>query len=156
MTGLHIESLGELPQGMRQQVAVKIVARNVAAEVSAEEQLKRKKAKRLLALKDACLEGAISDLRVDHKIILREAFTTQEGKRRCQLSHVADFTYRIELPLDHWPSCCDVKDLNFWHSKADLYGTGCKVAESIFDPRHFHGEFDDSMLAARGYIYREV
>lgn len=156
MSGLHIDSLGELPPGVRRQVAVKIVARRVADEVSAEEQRKRKKAKRLLALKDAQLEGAIYDLKVDHTIVLREKHTTPQGKRRCALSHVADFTYKVNLPLDHWPNCCDMEDLKYWHVCADLHGNGCMIAETMFDPERFHGEFDDSLLREKGWIYREV
>lgn len=152
MTGLHVESLGELPLGVRRQVAVKIVARNVAAEVSAEEQLKRKKARRLLALKDAQLEGAISDLKMDHRIAIREAYTTPEGERVKAIYHTADFTYKVQMPMDHWPNCCDINDLKWWHCYADARGTGYMVAETVsLTPESWASNLDETR-----YLYREV
>lgn len=138
---------------MRRQVAVKIVARTVAAEVSDEVKLKWKKANRLLALKDAQLEGAISDLKVDHAIVLHEAYITPEGKRVHARLHVADFTYKVQLPLEHWPNCCDIDDLRWWHFHADLHGTGYMVAEGV---RLRPESWVDDRLKEAGYLYREV
>lgn len=153
MSGLHYESIGDLPEGARRQVVVKILARRVDAEAVNAEILKRKKAQRLLALKDAQLEGAISDLKVDHKLILREGYTSPEGKRIIAICCPVDFTYKVKLPIDHWPNCVDIDDLTFWHLCADSYGEGCKVAERVF----LHPEQRvDEKLRGKGYIYREV
>lgn len=158
MSGLHFDSIADLPDGVRAKVAVKVFARRVAAEVSVEDQIRRKKDRRLETLRDAALEGAISDLRVNHHIVLRENYLTQEGEYVRQITHVADFTYKVNLPLDHWPCCCDVHDVEFWQGVANTSGTGTMVIENIADiSPGFRGYgMKKDLMAEKGYILREV
>lgn len=155
MSGLRYENICDLPEGARRQVIVKIVARKVAAEISEEERRKRQKADRLLALKDAALEGVITDLRVDHHLCLREAYTTPDGVRVDQLKHVADFTYRVQKPTICWPCCCGIKDVGFWHRVGKDLGEGTMVVENIYQDGSAVQNSKREAMKELGYVLRE-
>lgn len=172
--GLRYESLADLPPGMRQQVAGKVMAKAaVPANVAGEKKAKyrnepvrvngirfasKKEARRYLQLMDALGVGAISDLRLQQDFTLQEAYTTPEGKRIRAIRYQADFTYRIEWD-GKWdgtgvPKGVSYADLTCWSQ----LGRGTKVVEDTKSrptktPQY---RMKYKMMADKGFIIREV
>lgn len=167
MSGLCFESLADLPPKMRQQAAVKLVnAAHVAGKKYHNQPTtvdgitfdSKKEAMRFATLKDAVLEGAITDLRLQHTFTLQEAFTTPDGERHRAITYKADFTYRVCLPLYHVPCCCGADDLKFWHEVADTCGPGTMVIEDVKSAgtRTDKYRIKKKLMAEKGYRIREV
>lgn len=114
MGGVRYESLADLPQNVRQQVAVKILKQKpVAGDPEPDKPARvskygnqkttvngikfdsQKEARRYQYLKWAEYNGLIYQLRLQQDFTLQEAFTTTDGKRHRAIRYKADFTYRI-------------------------------------------------------------
>ena len=124
---LRFDSLADLPEGARRQVAGKILKQNPVAGISGQDGSTRsskygnrktavdgitfdsqKEARRFQYLKWAEGQGLIYQLRLQQDFTLQEAFTTSDGKRHRAIRYKADFTYKIGPPQsryvveDHW------------------------------------------------------
>lgn len=169
-SGLHFESLADLPPGMRRQVAGKVMAKAAMANtVAGQRQPKyrnepvnvngirfasKKEARRYLQLMDAHREGVISDLRLQQDFTLQEAYTTPEGQRIRAIRYQADFTYRIEWAGDDVPTGVPFADLECWRK----LGQGAKVVEDTKSKPTKTPQYrmKYKLMADKGYIIREV
>lgn len=95
-----IESLADLPEKYREQVAKAVVSQqkkskygNVKTEVNGIKFDSQKEARRYQTLMLAQKSGLIRDLRLQHEFTLQEAYTTCTGKRIRAIKYRADFTY---------------------------------------------------------------
>lgn len=172
MSGLHYESLADLPPKMRQQVAGKVMAKAALADPVAGPSGKKgkyhnepvvvngirfdskKEARRYLQLMDAVREGVISDLRLQRDFTLQEGYTTPEGERVRAILYRADFTYKIEWSGEFTPTGCGFEDLSFWKK----LGKGAAVVEDVKSKatRTPQYRMKYKMMADRGYAIREV
>lgn len=96
----RIESLADLPEKYREQVAKAVVSQqkkskygNVKTEVNGIKFDSQKEARRYQTLMLAQKSGLIRDLRLQHEFTLQEAYTTCTGKRIRAIKYRADFTY---------------------------------------------------------------
>lgn len=96
----RIESLADLPEKYREQVAKAVVSQqkkskygNVKTEVNGIKFDSQKEARRYQTLILAQKSGLIRDLRLQHEFTLQEAYTTCTGKRIRAIKYRADFTY---------------------------------------------------------------
>lgn len=167
-SGLHYESLADLPPGMRQQVAGKVMGkasetksvagqrkyRNEPVKVSGIRFASKKEARRYLRLMDALREGVISDLRLQQDFTLQEAYTTPDGKRIRAIRYQADFTYRIEWAGDFVPTGIPFNDLEHWRK----LGRGAMVVEDTKSEPTKTPQYrmKYKLMADKGYIIREV
>lgn len=180
MSGLCFESLADLPPKMRQQAAAQLLKRgaNPVAGVTCRNPEKthvhkyhnqptmadglkfdsKKEARRFLALKNAVMEGAITDLRLQRNFTLQEGFTTPDGERHRAIIYKADFTYKVCLPMNHWPCCVSMEDMEFWSEVADTCGTGTMVVEDVKSTgtRTKDYRMKKKLMADLGYQIREV
>lgn len=167
MSGVRYESLADVPPKVRGQAAGKLVKVKTAAGKKYHNQPtavdgitfdSKKEAMRFEALKDAVLEGAITDLRLQRTFTLQEAFTAPDGERHRAITYKADFTYQVCLPLHHVPCCCGAADLAFWQEVADTCGPGTMVIEDVKSAgtRTDKYRMKKKMMADRGYRIREV
>ena len=126
MGGLRFDSLADLPEGVRQQVAGKILKQKPVAGAAEQKNAgapkygnrktivdgirfdSQKEARRYQYLKWAEGQGLIYQLRLQQDFTLQEAFTASDGERHRAIRYKADFTYRIGPPQsryvieDHW------------------------------------------------------
>lgn len=167
-SGLHYESLADLPPGMRQQVAGKVMKkaalpnsvaaqrkyRNEPVNVNGIRFASKKEARRYLQLMDALREGVISDLRLQQDFTLQEAYTTPEGERIRAIRYLADFTYRIEWSGDFMPTGVPFGDLEYWQK----LGRGAVVVEDTKSKPTKTPQYrmKYKLMADKGYIIREV
>ena len=170
--GLRYESLADLPEQMRQQVAAKIMEvpektlpvagtavkaskyHNVKTEVKGIRFDSKKEARRYVALMEAQRVGAISDLRLQVDFTLQEAYTTVEGQRIQAIRYRADFTYKIQSAGYNLLPHLGYEDIEFWRS----LWPGALVVEDVKSRATKTGEYmmKKKMMADRGYIIREV
>lgn len=168
-SGLHYESLADLPPGIRQQVAGKVVAQALATRVAGQKKKKyrnepvtvegihfasKKEARRYLQLMDAMREGVISDLRLQQDFTLQEAYTTPAGQRIRAIRYQADFTYRISWAGEFIPTGVPFVDLSYWMQ----LGRGCLVVEDTKSAatRTPQYRMKYKMMADKGFIVREL
>lgn len=166
--GLHYDSFADLPQGMRRQVAGKVMAKAMAVPVAGQKSKYRnepvtvngirfaskKEARRYLQLMDAMRVGLISDLRLQQDFTLQEAYTTPDGQRIQAIRYQADFTYGIEWAGEYVPTGISFDDLTCWRQ----LGRGAMVVEDTKSrptktPQY---RLKYKMMADKGYIIREV
>lgn len=166
--GLHYESLADLPPGMRQQVAGKVMAKTAISNTVAAQRkyhnepvnvngirfASKKEARRYLQLMDALREGVISNLRLQQDFTLQEAYTTPEGQRIRAIRYQADFTYRIEWAGDFVPTGVPFGDLEYWRK----LGRGAEVVEDTKSRPTKTAQYrmKYKLMADKGYIIREV
>lgn len=166
--GLHYESLADLPPGIRQQVAGKVIEsaamtksvaaqrkyRNEPVNVNGIRFASKKEARRYLQLMDAVREGVISNLRLQRDFTLREAYTTPDGKRIRAINYQADFTYRIEWAGDFVPAGIPFNDLEHWRK----LGRGAMVVEDTKSEPTKTPQYrmKYKLMDDKGYIIREV
>ena len=184
MSGLRYESLADLPENMRRQVAGKLKermpnARPVAVSTGTDgmkwlsEKVKaehkyhneptvvngikfasRKEARRYEQLMLAMELGAITDLRLQVDFTLIEAYTDHTGKRCRALRYAADFTYIVVAAGYDRLAALGHEDIEYWRS----VGTGAKVIEDTktrgTKTRVYINK--KKMMAEKGYIIREV
>ncbi len=107
MGGLRYESLADMPQGIRNQVAGKLLTEqaHAAAQPKYRNQKEtvngitfdsRKEARRYQQLLVWQEKGAICDLRLQEDFTLRESFVTSQGERIRAIRYRADFTYCVD------------------------------------------------------------
>ena len=184
MSGLRYESMADLPEGMRQQVASKLKqqmpnAKPVAVSAAPDgiqwlsEKVKadykyhneptvvngikfqsRKEARRYEQLMLAMELGAIKDLRLQVDFTLIEAYTDPNGKRCRALRYVADFTYIVAAAGYDRLAALGYEDIEYWRN----VGIGAKVIEDAktrgTKTRVYINK--KKMMAEKGYIIREV
>lgn len=182
MSGLRYESLADLPENMRRQVAGKLKemipnARPVASPAGdglewLSDKLKenkyhneptvvngikfasRKEARRYEQLMLAMELGAITDLRLQVDFTLIEAYTDHTGKRCRALRYVADFTYIVAAAGYDRLATLGYEDIEYWRN----VGIGTKVIEDTktrgTKTRVYINK--KKMMAEKGYIIREV
>lgn len=167
MSGLRYDSLADLPQGVREQVAGKLMKEIPMAGGSGSDKSTReskygnkkttvdgitfdsqKEARRYVYLKWAEDNGLIYDLRLQHEFTLQEAFTARGRKRTRAIRYKADFTYRI----GHLQSRFAVED--YWLTLTP----GTMVIEDVKSNPTRTKEYNmkKKMMAAKGYIIYEV
>lgn len=176
MGGLRYDDLSQMPPGMRQQVASKILAKagetsrvaapekkaskygNVTVQAGVLKFDSRKEYSRYLALMDAVREGVIYDLRLQHNFTLQEGYSTAEGERIRAIVYQADFTYRVHWPWHQLPTACSSDDLKYWTDAAEKGGDGVLVVEDVKTratrTRAYINKY--KMMADRGHHIREV
>lgn len=176
MSGLHFESLSDLPPRMRQQVAVKIATALPKAEPVAEDTAKhskyhnqrivingisfdsKKEANRYLALIDAVKAGIITDLRLQHDFTLQEAYTSPEGERIRAIRYRADFSYRVICANYEMITCVGLTDLEYWRDIVHKHGRGYLVVEDVKSKATKTKDYrlKYKLMAEKGYHIREV
>ena len=174
--GLRYDSIAQMPERIRQQVAGKLVAaqtvvvspktQGVAAGTQKTPKFKNKKtlvngiafdsqkeARRYEILMDAVREGVIADLRLQQDFTLQEAFTTPEGKRIPAIRYKADFTYTVAWQGEYVPTGVSCEDLIYWRQYP-----GARVIEDVKSKatrtRVYINKY--KMMADKGYTIREV
>ncbi|MBP3478106.1 MAG: DUF1064 domain-containing protein [Oscillospiraceae bacterium] len=167
MGGLRYDSMSDLPAGMRQQVAVKIMASsaksasvagstkygNKKTEVNGITFDSQKEAKRFVALLDALREGVIADLRLQQDFTLQEAYTTSSGERIQAIRYKADFTYTVVWSGGYIPTTVSFDDMAYWRTHL-----GERIIEDVkakgTRTRVYINKY--KMMADKGYVIREV
>jgi hypothetical protein len=169
MGGLVFTSINDLPPGMRQQVAVKILANAKGKQVAEQKEAKyhnvkveadgltfdsQKEYRRFLVLMEAQKRGAICDLKLQQNFTLIEGFTKPDGERVRPVVYKADFTYRI-ANFDHPPAyMLPLEDQMYWRN----IGKGQLVIEDVKTngtrTRVYINKM--KMMADEGYTIREV
>lgn len=171
--GLVYANLADLPAGMRQQAAAKMMAGQKKAppkpHPEVDEKPKRskygnrktetdgikfdskKEARRYEELMLAMERGVIYDLRLQEDFTLQEAYTTAEGERIQAIRYRADFTYRVheQHELIFWAS---QEDMEFWMSLDE----GTKVVEDVKGMRTDVYKMKKKLMAEKGISIREV
>ena len=165
MGGLHFNSLADLPEKMRAQVAGRLIGQSAAKKaqkyrndptmVSGIRFDSKKEADRYMQLMDAVREGVIYDLRLQRNYTLQEAYTTAEGER---IVYQADFTYRIRWPWHTIPTGCSETDVGYWARKAASEGDGAEVIEDVKSKATRTRVYinKSKMMADKGWHIREV
>ena len=167
MGGLRFDSLSDLPPGVRNQVAAKLVAakekkpakyHNEPITVSGIRFDSRKEAERYMYLVDAVKEGVIYDLRLQQNFTLLEGYTTPTGERIKPITYRADFTYRVKWPWYAVPTAIRMEDLEYWKSAAIKGGNGVRIIEDVKSTgtktRVYLNKY--KMMADLGHHIREV
>lgn len=167
MGGLRYDSISDLPVGMRQQVAVKIMASsakdvpvagsskygNKKTEVNGIIFDSQKEAKRFAALLDALREGVIADLRLQQDYTLQEAYTTSRGERIQAIRYKADFTYTVVWSEGCIPTTVSFDDMAYWRMHP-----GERIIEDVkakgTRTRVYINKY--KMMVDKGYVIREV
>ena len=182
MAGLRYDSVADMPEGMRRQVAAKLVAGsekgtavagtketvpgrlaknlpkskygNVKTEVAGITFDSRKEARRYQQLMAAIALGVISDLRLQVDFTLREAYTTPEGKRETAIRYKADFTYKVVSAGYDKTAVLGWEDVEYWRSLAP----GTLVVEDVKSKATRTKTYimKKKLMADKGYIIREV
>lgn len=163
MSGLHYDSIADLPVGMQAQVAGKVLGAEAAKRSKYGNQKttangitfdSKKESERYLALLDAVAEGVICDLRLQVDFTLQEAYTTAEGKRVRAIRYRADFTYKICWDGSPLPCCIGIRDMAYWKAQYP----GAMVIEDVKSrgTRTKEYEIKKKLMADRGYEIREV
>jgi len=174
--GLRYDSVAQMPERIRQQVAGKLVAaktvvvsqktQGVAAGAQKTSKFKNKKtlvdgiafdsqkeAHRYEILMDAVREGVIADLRLQQNFTLQEGYTTPEGKRIQAIVYQADFVYTVIWRGEFVPTTVPFSDLEYWRQHP-----GERVIEDVKSSatrtRVYINKY--KMMADKGYIIREV
>lgn len=140
VSGLHFDSLADLPPNMRKQVAAQMLGHpaqqheavepqeksqnkyhNLKTQVGAIKFDSRKEARRFEILSRAVELGMIKGLRLQQDFTLQEAYTTPEGKRIRAIRYKADFVYHVcpeagQIISQHRQAYMwfDLQDLDFW------------------------------------------
>lgn len=156
MSGLRFDSLADLPEGVRQQAAGKILKKMPVAGCSDQEGPARvskygnrkttvdgitfdsqKEARRYEYLKWAQDNGLIYQLRLQQDFTLQEAFTTADGKRQRAIRYKADFTYKLGprqsryVVEDYWllqpPGALVIEDVKSRATKTKEYNIKKKM-----------------------------
>lgn len=176
MSGLHFDSLADLPPQMRQQVAEKILTvpeksatvagqehktskyHNQRIEVNGISFDSRKEARRFQQLMYAQQLGVISDLRLQHDFTLQDAYTTPEGERIRAIRYRADFTYKVQSVDLRLTATIGFEDIDFWRTIIEQKGKGTLVVEDVKSKatRTKDYRMKYKMMADKGYHIREV
>ncbi len=164
MSGLHFDSLADLPPGIRTQVAGKVLRertqmaerkyRNEPATVQGIRFDSKKEARRYLQLMDALRLGVICDLRLQQDFTLQEGYTTPEGERIRAIRYKADFVYTVQWAGEYIPTGISFDDLGYWRKA----GPGARVVEDTKSTATKTPQYrmKYKMMADRGYTIREV
>ena len=138
--GLHFDSIADIPERARGQVAEKLAdqiqAKRAVSVAGIQEEPSasgnkyhnkktvvdgisfdsRKEARRYEQLKVALELGVIEDLRLQVDFTLIEAYTDAHGERHQALRYKADFTYKVRSAgYDHLAKL-GYEDVEFWRS----------------------------------------
>ena len=182
MTGLRYESIADLPENMRRQVAGKLKQQMPNAKVVPSpagdgmewlsDKLKeykyhneptvvngikfdsRKEARRYEQLMLAMELGAIKDLRLQVDFTLIEAYTDYTGQRHQALRYKADFTYKVAAAGYDRLAALGHEDIEYWRS----WGVGALIIEDVKSKGTKTRVYINKkkMMAEKGYIIREV
>ena len=182
MSGLRYESLADLPENMRRQVAGKLKQQmpnakavpspagdgmewlsNKLKENKYHNELtvvngirfdSRKEARRYEQLMLAMELGAIKDLRLQVDFTLIEAYTDYTGKRCRALRYAADLTYIVAAAGYDRLAALGYEDIEYWRS----VGVGTKVIEDAKTRGTKTQVYINKkkMMEDKGYIIREV
>lgn len=170
--GLRYESLADMPERMRRQVAGKLAEgpakalpvagnetkppkyRNVKTEVNGIKFDSRKEARRYEQLMLAMELGAIKDLRLQVDFTLIETYTSPDGERHQALRYKADFTYKVASAGYDRLAVLGYEDVEYWRS----VGTDTLVVEDVKSKGTKTRVYINKkkMMAEKGYIIREV
>lgn len=167
--GLHFDSLADLPPGIRQQVAGKIVEskltpvvgnkyNNQPTEIGGIRFDSKKEARRYQYLMDAVRVGIIEDLHLQQDFTLQEAYTTPQGERIRAIRYRADFTYRVVCANYEHICCIGHIDIDWWREAIQQHGRGVLVVEDVKSKATKTPEYrmKYKMMAEKGYIIREI
>lgn len=164
MSGLHFDSLADLPPGIRAQVAGKVLRerthvaerkyRNKPVTVQGIRFDSQKEARRYLQLMDALRIGVICDLRLQQDFTLQEGYTTPEGERIRAIRYKADFVYTVRWEGEYIPTGISFDDLEYWRKARP----GTRVVEDTKSTATKTPQYrmKYKMMADRGYTIREV
>lgn len=182
MGGLRYESVADLPENMRRQLAGKLKdmipnARpvpspdgdglewlsgklkenkyhNTKVAVSGISFDSKKEARRYQQLMAAQQAGAITDLRMQVDFTLQEAYTTPDGQRIRAIRYRADFTYKVSSAGLHLLPVLGYEDIEYWRSLPP----GSSVVEDVKSRATKTKDYilKKKMMADKGYIIREV
>lgn len=174
MAGLRYESLAQLPEGMRRQVAEKLLeipARTLPVAVPIKKATgskyhnkkavvngiyfdSQKEARRYQQLMAATEMGAIADLRLQVEFTLIEAFTDLQGSRHQALRYKADFTYRVQDAGYDKLAVLGSDDVEYWR----MCGRGALVIEDVKSKGTRTRVYINKMkmMTDKGYQIREV
>ncbi len=164
MSGLHYDSLADLPPRIRQQVAGKVFRegspvaarkyRNEPATVKRVRFDSKKEARRYVQLMDAIRLGVICDLRLQQDFTLQEGYTTPEGERIRAIRYKADFVYTVRWAGEYIPTGISFDDLEYWRKA----GTGARVVEDAKSTATKTPQYrmKYKMMSDRGITIREV
>ncbi len=182
MSGLRYESLADLPENMRRQVAGKLKEmmpnakpvpspagdglewlgdklkqnkyHNEPTVVNGIKFQSRKEARRYEQLMLAMELGAIKDLRLQVDFTLIEAYTDHTGQRHQALRYKADFTYIVAAAGYDRLAALGYEDIEYWRS----VGIGAKVIEDAKTRGTKTQVYINKkkMMEDKGYIIREV
>lgn len=159
MSGLHYESMQDLPPQMRKQVAIKIMAaqpsttstveqnqdivkqkvnesikpqkyRNVETEVAGIRFKSKKEATRYVYLKWLLDRGIIQNLKLQKQYTLQEAYITQDGERIRAIRYWTDFTYCVNSAgYDLLARGVAIEDIEYWREAIAQHGPGVEIIE---------------------------
>lgn len=173
MGSYRIDSLAQLPEGMRRQAAEKLLklpTRGVhvaAREEKTESKYhnkktvvngiafdSRKEARRYQELLEAVRLGAVEDLRLQAEFTLVEAYTDAQGNRHQAMRYKADFTYRVKDAGYDKLALLGSEDIEYWRS----LGRGALVIEDVKSKGTRTRVYinKEKLMADRGYQIREV
>lgn len=176
--GLHFDSIADIPERARGQVAEKLADQiqarkavpvagvteapaasgakyhNKNTEVDGIKFDSRKEARRFCQLKLAQELGVIEDLRLQVDFTLIEAYTDAHGERHQALRYKADFTYKVRSAgYDHLTKL-GYEDVEFWRS---LWPSALVIEDvkSVGTKTRVYIN-KKKMMADKGYQIREV
>ena len=175
MSGLHYDSLNDLPPAIRAQLAGKLLEtrkqetqqeapkvqkyRNQETEVNRIRFKSKKEAARYTYLKALLDRGLIRDLRLQTQFTLQEGFTTPEGERIRAIRYHTDFTYRVDRAgYDLLARKVAAEDIEYWREAISRNGPGVLIIEDTKSrptktPQY---RMKYKMMAERGYHVREL
>lgn len=174
MSGLHFDSLADLPTNLQQQAVAKLYGEKQAVVAEKKSKYKniketidgisfdsKKEARRYSYLKKAAELGLIYDLRLQHDFTLQEAYTKPNGERVRAIRYKADFTYLVNQKIRS--SILNSKKLYLHFSTNDLdFWFNCTAACRIVEDTKTRGTktkeymIKKKLMADLGHEIREV
>ena len=159
MSGLHFDSLADLPPQMRNQVASKIMAtqpkvasviepnqeiaeqqgkelkkpqkyRNIETDVAGIRFKSKKEASRYAYLKWLLDRGIIQNLKLQKQYTLQESYITHNGERIRAIRYWTDFTYCVDSAgYDLLAKGVAIGDIEYWREAISQHGSGVEIIE---------------------------
>ena len=177
-----MNSVAELPEGLRPQAVKKLMAGakrapapepaaqsapewmaqqlpkakygNIKTEVDGIKFDSQKEARRYEQLKAAVAAGAITQLRLQADFTLQDAYTADTGERIRAIRYRADFTYRVKAAGYDLIPAVNWQDIEYWRSLRP----GELVVEDVKSKATRTKDYilKRKLMADRGYSIREV
>ena len=101
MSGLRFDSMADMPAGMRDLYAKKVLGQMPQARPEPEQKRAKyqnqKEARRYDELLLMLRAGEIRDLRLQPQFTIQESYVTETGERVCAIRYTADFSYIREV-----------------------------------------------------------